>query len=394
MVLVEPVTQHVKKRKRRRSRRKKVSDGLALSRDGLLWLRAALAERDFPGGSCNGIPDGTSEDSAIIKFSYQGTFTGDATYCAIPSPNVGLLKWAPLSKDLIEDALNVSLFLKENPLARDLGEGYISLLGELKHIRVWLDQPQAVGLSEYSYRSADRFFPAGSAAFEIINRYRLVSLNMEVCPDSSPLQTAGVQTCLRVDTGVSLTGLDATSMTQIFGTLPIDAPSMQTGDPTVIPLMKGSYMVSLPIKAGYEYIETAYRYNRKIGYVNQSGTGLLGLPDAILTPDNWQTLCVNIKGTNATTSYTVSVHSSWEMIPVDGTIVDHMTSPAAGMDTLALAEMIRLKSVIPQAVVRSANAGFWNFIKKAARGIWDVVGKPVAQAGLTALGSTLGGLVI
>jgi hypothetical protein len=315
------------------------------------FLRAAIAPRDFPGNSPQGIPDLFS--GGTMTYRHQAVFTykcktGPSYFAFLPTP--GVAYW------LNDDVTTANTF-------------------------------NAQKFPDFSTVFGDNTKP--DSAYGAINfeSFRYLSMTVEVKNISPLLKSGGSINAARVP------GLTFHTQAAANGTMARYVTGLSN--------LGSNSLSTMPSYYSGHVNDGVYGWAINEGNIfpfSEIWTNTVTAKDVDATPETMvgplmgygamTPLGVSIEGSNADTSVQILVECVIEYTPRAGSMMAHIAVPSPSHDPLALITYSEAGRTMPAFVKASENAGFWQrllgFISRAA----PVVGGLFGPAG-----SSIGGLV-
>ena len=389
-------------------KRKRRGRKTGFSPQGLAFLKAATAPRDFSMDCPAGIPDLYQGHSLTceqkLDFTVQGT--GGTQYFAFtPSPNIACFVGVFSASCLRERNENLTEWLVENhdhKLA-DYGASVVGPSGIVSTYQNLVDAgevppvPDAWALAPKYYGDNRSLFPSGNDENAYLSQFRCMGYSVEATYTGRELQAAGSYTIAKLNPTVSFTPgavgeagkKPTTPGVPTFGPLTFAKDILTLDSCYIGKVSDGFYSYSMPNDTSHSWTPVQPGVG-KIGVTLNSTGGAHALVSVTTAPfvgvAPWETIACVVEGMGTTNSVNISIRSFWEFIPSEGSSFSkfaHM-SPAPDMAAVEALDLIRPK--LPIAVTRANNSGFWSKVVSAIRSVGKfVVGAaevvvPIAKA--------------
>jgi len=326
---------------------------------GVEFLQCAIAPVDFPGTRPGGVPDKMSAPSFVIRHKMVMTLPGSAagTYMLVaPTPGVAC----------------------------------------------WLNQTGPTG----SYTSVpfpdfvSIFGNTAAAPFGTINaeKFRYISINVEMKPVSAILNNAGLISAARIP-GVTINDdITPTNVVTRYMT------GLTTVNSTNLSTMPGYFMGHVNQGVyGWAINETGTWEVRPL-WINTQGLngvdagqtgGGFEMSGPVMGWGDLTPLGISVEATNAQTSFALIIEACVEYFPRAGTMISEMSSPSPPLDEEALEVYSFAARKMPAFVPADKNAGFWDLflglVSSAAGTIAPFLG-PVGMGIATGISAVAGGI--
>jgi hypothetical protein len=331
--------------------------GPSLTADGADFLKNAIAPWDFPGIVCEGVPDEYTGKSMVHTHRQIVDITATATdrYTIVilaPMPGVA--------------------YLLAQPLVTDTGFTY--------SVKVYPDYGAFFGGPQ-----------TNTSMMANVQKYRVIGQTVRAQATSSVFNSAGRLTAVRLD-NVGLSSVGSSAYPYVSGLATLDLNEMSSY-PGAVTAHVNDGLTAWTVNAqpmwpfSDIWASELTLYKAEAGGANTaltdgSGPGLLS-GWGCTTP-----MALIISGSSVATSVTLELTQTVEYIPTPGSLLSGQCKPSPEYDPIALSSYKQATRLLPAAVPRAKNDGFWDNFLRVVGGVAGAIG-PVFGPKAALLGASI-----
>jgi len=303
--------------------------GLRCSADGIEFLKATIAPRDFPGVVPAGVPDRFGGATFVMQHQVSTSISSSATQdlhlCMLP-------------------ALPSALW---------------TLLGGASASSTWT----GVQFPNVLAQVFQDISASATTTDSFISGFRVLGGTFELIPTTAPASTPGVVYATRGSVRIAPSEISGSTAGAVWiptGMEHANQQDISSGPHYSGPLASGVYMPMVCNNPDWSFVPPLYRHPTlpvKPGDAVTSGV----LNGPVVGFDNgMQSLICTVPTTGVVTSYVVTVSLLVEYLPDTGNLLSYLAHQSPSHDPVAMEIYERFVKDMPVAVPAYENGGFWD----------------------------------